>query len=255
MPATKYTYSISQDFPGGQVNFDNLHTEITSWSAGISGPELLRIDSEDDVIDLWFSDSLTPGELLELDGGTTAPAGGLIAEHDNVVTKKGESVVFDENGLVPRGDLPVLIGATELVNGEPGVVPTPQAGDDTKFLRGDGSWRRAEVPAFEFSVGGPLDVPEFPATGLASSIAPSATQFAHIRARRGAQGSSGTTTIQFELNGTPVSGAMVSWASDDIDWSEKSASFGPQAVLSGDRLSIRILASESGAEDVVGVVT
>lgn len=43
-------------------------------------------------------------------------------------------------GLNPSG-LPAMTGAGPLVNGAAGVVPMPVAGDDTKFLRGDGTWQ------------------------------------------------------------------------------------------------------------------
>lgn len=41
--------------------------------------------------------------------------------------------------LVPA-DLPVVVGATSLLDGTSGIAPTPHAGDQTKFLRGDGTW-------------------------------------------------------------------------------------------------------------------
>ena len=34
----------------------------------------------------------------------------------------------------------VMIGATATTAGEAGYVPAPQAGDEKKFLRGDGKW-------------------------------------------------------------------------------------------------------------------
>ena len=34
-----------------------------------------------------------------------------------------------------------FIGATSAVAGVKGIVPEPQAGDDTKFLSGDGTWK------------------------------------------------------------------------------------------------------------------
>lgn len=41
------------------------------------------------------------------------------------------------------GDVQDFVGATTTTIGEHGLVPAPQAGDNTKFLKGDGSW--AEV--------------------------------------------------------------------------------------------------------------
>lgn len=42
--------------------------------------------------------------------------------------------------------LPTLKGADENTAGEAGLVPAPQAGDQDKFLKGDGTWATIEVP-------------------------------------------------------------------------------------------------------------
>jgi hypothetical protein len=34
----------------------------------------------------------------------------------------------------------IFVGATSAAPGSKGLVPQPQAGDDTKFLKGDGTW-------------------------------------------------------------------------------------------------------------------
>lgn len=44
-------------------------------------------------------------------------------------------------GTVPIPRLPGMVGATGVLAGAAGLVPQPQAGDDNKFLRGDGSWQ------------------------------------------------------------------------------------------------------------------
>ena len=36
--------------------------------------------------------------------------------------------------------VPVMVGATSLIAGEAGIVPAPAAGDDGKYLKGDGTW-------------------------------------------------------------------------------------------------------------------
>lgn len=46
-------------------------------------------------------------------------------------------------GTVPILRLPAMVGATGILAGQSGLVPQPQAGDDSKFLRGDGSWQVA----------------------------------------------------------------------------------------------------------------
>ena len=37
----------------------------------------------------------------------------------------------------------IFVGATSALPGSKGLVPQPQAGDDTKFLSGDGTWKTA----------------------------------------------------------------------------------------------------------------
>lgn len=57
-------------------------------------------------------------------------------------TKLGDGLSFDSNDAITVDE---MTGATALANGASGTVPAPLAGDDAKFLRGDGSW--AEVDA------------------------------------------------------------------------------------------------------------
>lgn len=44
-------------------------------------------------------------------------------------------------GTVPIARLPILVGATGVTAGTAGIVPAPLAGDESKFLRGDGTWQ------------------------------------------------------------------------------------------------------------------
>jgi len=89
MPATKYTYSIASDFPGGSVWVDTLVTEIQVSSIITA---LDHIDVTGDVIDVWFKDALSTGDETTLDGDVVGPAGGLIAAHDNTVLTPGAPV-------------------------------------------------------------------------------------------------------------------------------------------------------------------
>lgn len=53
---------------------------------------------------------------------------------------------FDEHPILPEGT-PVFIpltefaGATSLRDGQAGLVPAPMSGDQTKYLRADGTWK------------------------------------------------------------------------------------------------------------------
>lgn len=39
----------------------------------------------------------------------------------------------------------IFVGATSAIPGSKGLIPAPQAGDDTKFLSGDGTWKAASA--------------------------------------------------------------------------------------------------------------
>ena len=44
------------------------------------------------------------------------------------------------SGTVSTSYLPAMTGASSSAAGSAGIVPAPAAGDDTKYLRGDGTW-------------------------------------------------------------------------------------------------------------------
>ena len=54
MAATKYTYSISQDFPNGKVDPDRLTQEIQEAAITIA---LQSINVGGDNCDIWFKDA------------------------------------------------------------------------------------------------------------------------------------------------------------------------------------------------------
>jgi hypothetical protein len=78
---TTYSYSVSQDFPNGTVNLNNLQNAIRQSAISVS---LTNIGTLGDVLSINFSDVLTSGDRTILDGETgtpygTHPAGGLIS--------------------------------------------------------------------------------------------------------------------------------------------------------------------------------
>lgn len=97
MPEQAYTYSIASDFPGGAVDLGNLSDEIAS-SAILTALE--RVDrnptgGDTDRLDIVFKAALSAGDKTILDGDVVGPAGGLIAQHDNVHVSTGMSVSVD----------------------------------------------------------------------------------------------------------------------------------------------------------------
>jgi len=72
MAQTKYTYSISQDFPNGKVSTDRLSQEIRG-SAIIEALDF--INTNGDVCDIYFKAELTSGDEVILDGIVAAHSG------------------------------------------------------------------------------------------------------------------------------------------------------------------------------------
>lgn len=66
---------------------------------------------------------------------------------DNII-KKGDTAIFfyydDKYYLIGLTTLRTMEGAKSTSAGQSGLVPAPAAGDETKFLRGDGSWAEVE---------------------------------------------------------------------------------------------------------------
>jgi hypothetical protein len=81
MPITIYTYLKPTDFPGGEVCLDNLENEI---KASAVTTVLNGISAINNTVHIVFADALTPQEKTVLDGDISAPAGGLIAAHNNI---------------------------------------------------------------------------------------------------------------------------------------------------------------------------
>lgn len=72
-----------------------------------------------------------------------------------------------------------------------------------------------------------------------------ATTYTIFRGRRQIPGTSGTTTIQLELNSVPVVGATLSWNSTDAAFTLKTTAISV-AVTGGDYLSFRVTSIEGG---------
>ena len=93
---------------------------------------------------LYLGDILVAGNVSE-DGTNIIDSLGELVDVNLVGLKTGQILGFNGTSWVPM-DLPeavsgsVMIGATATTAGSAGYVPAPQAGDENKFLRGDGTW-------------------------------------------------------------------------------------------------------------------
>jgi len=87
-------------------------------------------------------------------------------------------------------------------------------------------------------------------TDLGSSNIIGACTLLLFSGRREIAGTAGTTSIQLEINGAPLAGAVLSWVPADVAWARKSVVLS-QAVALGDRLSFRILTAEVGGAGLI----
>jgi len=102
---------------------------------------------------------------------------------------------------------------------------------------------------YQFEIGQELDAFDIPFLNAASEIVSSAKTLTTFSGRRAVPGSAGTTTVQLELNGAPIGGAILSWTPVDLAFALKTVAISV-SIVAGDRLSIRLTSAETGGEDV-----
>ena len=107
--------------------------------------------------------------------------------------------------------------------------------------------------SFKMTLGGCLTVPALPFVDAGIEIANAAGTLTTFVARRGNPETSGTTTIQLEVNGGAIGGATLSWTIADAAFALKTVAIS-QAVSINDRVSFRLTAAGTNAEDIYAVV-
>jgi len=93
MAATKYTYSISQDFPNHKEDSARLTREIQQSSIATA---LDYINTSGDDCDIWFKDALSAGDKTTLDGIVATHSGEPLPATASPVTIAGAR--FDSDG-------------------------------------------------------------------------------------------------------------------------------------------------------------
>ncbi len=93
MNATKYTYSIQDDFPNHKVAPDRLDQEIRSSDVTIA---LDHIYTSGDDCDIWFKDELPAEDVGILNGIVAVHSGEPLAPAPELVTIDGAA--YDEDG-------------------------------------------------------------------------------------------------------------------------------------------------------------
>lgn len=98
---------------------------------------------------LYLGDVLVAGNVTP-DGTSIIDTLGELTDVNLSGLKDGQLLGYNGTNWVPMSpetafSVSVMSGATALENGESGLVPAPKAGDQDKFLKGDGTWATIEV--------------------------------------------------------------------------------------------------------------
>lgn len=95
-----YIYDISNDFPLGIVNTDNLKTEINESSIVTA---LDYISTSGNTITIRFKATLSAEDKTSLDDDRVGPCGGLIANHNSETKEKPSMVMIQEEAVKTNG--------------------------------------------------------------------------------------------------------------------------------------------------------
>jgi hypothetical protein len=100
MAATKYTFSISTDFPNHKVASDRLLSEV---QASVIVTAIDRVDTDGDACNVWFKDILGSSDETALDGIVAAHSGEPLPADPTQVTIAGSTTVLPIQALPPAG--------------------------------------------------------------------------------------------------------------------------------------------------------
>lgn len=145
-----------------------METNYVKFLRGTPSAYASLIQKDPDTLYFITATDATVGKLYL---GNILVAGNVTADGTNIIDSLGELIDVNLQGLqsgqvlsyngtkwvpmtLPEAvETPVMTGATVDLAGTAGLVPAPNAGDQNKFLRGDGTW--AEV------VGGNVDLTDY----------------------------------------------------------------------------------------------
>jgi hypothetical protein len=134
---------------------------------------------------------------------------------------------------------------------------TPKDFNSSTFwehLFGDSGGAGNGTTGIDMAVTGELNnAGTLPVVRLGSEVAGKALVLTSFRGRRDVAGLSGTTTIQLEVNGIVVPGAILSWLSTDSDLTLKTALIS-ESIVPGDLISFRLISRELNASNIFAEV-
>ena len=147
--------AISQDQLGNAVNQALLQAKETGEFDGAPGDDgfspVAKVEQTSDGAVISITDKEGTTEAT-ISNGKDGNPGVYIGSGD---MPEGYNVQIDPNGDAFTPDdfiTSPMVGATATAAGKAGLVPAPAAGDNGKFLRGDGTWGEIAIP--ESGVGG-----------------------------------------------------------------------------------------------------
>lgn len=76
---------------------------------------------------------------------------GVVEPGDMIICISSNSAFEADDWAVVQNNVDVMGGSNEATAGTKGLVPAPAAGDNTKFLRGDGTWQTTDISWGQFS--------------------------------------------------------------------------------------------------------
>jgi hypothetical protein len=92
MAATKYTFSIQNNFPNHKVAVDRITAEIRSCTIVVA---LAFVNLAGDTCEIWFRDSLSGGDLTILNGIVEAHSGTPLPTNTQLVKLEGVPTTAD----------------------------------------------------------------------------------------------------------------------------------------------------------------
>ena len=161
MAATKYTYSISSDFPNQKVNSEKLTQQI---EASAIATALDYVNTDGDECDIWFADALSGGDETLLDGIVASHDGGppvypvtgvYYWEQDPVMTDAETGItgpfsviqsLVNRRELFNDADNPLYIDGHQPILGATGILQThADEIDNLDDIHDKGGWHQQQV--------------------------------------------------------------------------------------------------------------
>lgn len=136
MSSTKYTYSISGDFPNNKVDDDRLAQEIRTSSIPVA---LDFIQTAGDECNIWFKAALSSGEETTLDGLVASHSGEPLPLPDE--PKADDGKLFVAPNIFPLGSLTNFCGVADDVaqglvgQGDLLTIASVSQGDTEKIIQ------------------------------------------------------------------------------------------------------------------------